>query len=299
MTRTFPVSDRRPLPCPAPGVYEGVPAAEYHQWAAMHSTALSAWCESGLEGAYQWTAGEASETAYMQLGTLFHAAVLEPERFDAEAIERPDVDRRTKEGKAAHAAFVETVGDNTLVAEPGELALVRSMRDALFAHPRGKALKARARRELSIVWDDPDLGFRCKARLDFYHDSGAIVDLKTTSKVAVGLFNNHASNLGYHRQAAWYLRGAVMAGLSVEQGHWTIAVQSAPPFDVLVCDWAEAVLDQAWAEIEVAADRVCAWLDGKPVSGVSADVVTLTLPAWKTTTQAPRNRGWLRGEVVA
>lgn len=291
MTRTFPVSDRRRLPCPAPGIYEGVPAAEYHQWAAMHSTALPAWIVSGKEGACAWDGEPKKDTAAMRLGRLLHSAILEPEDF-AERFVIADGPINERTGKPfgtdtkAYAEWLASL-DRPLVGT-AEAEQVFAMRRAVLTHETGRALKAaNARRELSIVWDDPSLGFRCKARLDFYI-AGLIADLKTSECVEPAHFNSKAWwDYSYHLQTAWYLRGASQVGLSVERGFSYVVVQSRPPHDILVAEWQSEAMDLAWAKIEVAAEQIRKFLDREPLSGVCPEPLMLTVPASEMTTQRP------------
>ena len=65
-------------------------------------------------------------------------------------------------------------------------------------------------REIAIVWDDPETGLRCKARIDFVseYDGWTVVgDLKSSINAAPKQWARAVANYGYHRQAAFYLDG--------------------------------------------------------------------------------------------
>ena len=61
--------------------------------------------------------------------------------------------------------------------------------------------------EVSMFWDDVELGLDCKARMDWYDaDSMKIVDLKFTKSIGK-LCNDKLMDQHFSVQAAWYRRG--------------------------------------------------------------------------------------------
>jgi exodeoxyribonuclease VIII len=83
---------------------DGLPEAEYHAIKALGSSAIKSMAVSPAY--FQQKQAEVSEVKEaLLIGSMFHQLVLEPDRD--EFIAAPDVDRRTKEGKAAYAEFLE------------------------------------------------------------------------------------------------------------------------------------------------------------------------------------------------
>ena len=61
--------------------------------------------------------------------------------------------------------------------------------------------------EVSMFWEDVELGLDCKARMDWYDaDSMKIVDLKFTNNIGK-LSNQRLMDRHFSLQAAWYRRG--------------------------------------------------------------------------------------------
>src|SRR5690606_26208052 len=121
---------------------------------------------------------EFKETPAMRLGTLAHLAILEPERWEAEMIVAPAVDRRTKSGKEAWAAFLtEAAGKEIVSAE--DAALVESIAAAVRSHRGARVLLQGAATEVSLYWRDAHTGVLCKGRMDASARHDVIVDLKT------------------------------------------------------------------------------------------------------------------------
>jgi len=169
-------------------------------------------------------------TAAMQIGTLLHLALLEPERFRAAAIEAPKCDRRTKAGRAAWAEFREQAAGK-LVVTGEEMQLVGRMAGAVISNAIAREwLSAAGKSEHSIIWQDNETGLLCKSRRDLVI-ANAILDLKTCRDASPEAFARSAATFGYFRQAAWYLDGEQATG-GTATGFVFIAVSSEPPHEV-------------------------------------------------------------------
>ena len=264
----LPVSDRYTHPCPGPGVYR-VPSDEYHSWAALHSTASGHWMRSAARGIDRWRTPDERSSASVRLGSALHLAVLEPDDFAAKVVRPPEVDRRTKAGRAEYAAWNEDLPADAVVITPDDFDRCAGMAASIRRHPFARGIVAAdADKELSVVWDDPTLGLRCKSRLDFWHaERELVVDLKTTRDL--DQFGRSAATYGYHRQAAMQLRAAVASALGARRpAHLIVAVESEPPYEVVVYEYDGSALlspsvGQGWGELSrVVAPRVRAWVSG-------------------------------------
>lgn len=146
-------------------------------------------------------------TEAMLFGTLFHSAVLEPEKFEEEYLVAEKHDRRTKVGKAGWAEFVERAEGKTIV-EGKDIYKAKAMYDGVCRNPQARALiEDRGRSEYSLRWTDEETGCKLKMRMDKLNWDGTIVDLKTTEHVGPEAWSRTTHNFGYHRQAAMYLEG--------------------------------------------------------------------------------------------
>jgi len=147
-------------------------------------------------------------TKEMQLGSALHVKLLEPERWEQLIAIAPDVDRRSKNGKAEWEAFL--VGSNGRIGiDEEQCALSDAMAESVQAHDTApNLLSAEGRNELAIRWVDPVTGVLCKAKFDRLLDSGVIVDLKSASDPSPEGWARSAAQYGYHRQTAWYESGA-------------------------------------------------------------------------------------------
>jgi hypothetical protein len=178
----------------------------------VSSSTLKAILKSPLH--YRWAlANPRTPTKAMRLGTLIHAAVLEPERFAREFAVAPPLDLRTKAGKAALEALeAENPGKTVIFAD--DFASIERVRSGLAAHETARALlELRSEREESVFWTDPETGAPCKSRKDLRVDldDGLIVDLKKTSSAERAAFARQVANLHYDLSAVMYTLGDAMA----------------------------------------------------------------------------------------
>lgn len=212
-----------------PGVYFGLPAAEYHAEEAMSSGGIRKILQSPAHFRLMRTQ-PAEPTAAMQFGTVVHAGILEPDTLDTIACVAPDVDRRTKAGKEEWAQFcAESAGRIILSAD--DMQRARVCISAVRAHPAAAKLLDGGHRELSLFWHDGEYGVPCKARFDAYNRR-IIVDVKTTTDASPDAFARTIASFKYHVQAAHYVSGAEHVLNESPDAFVFIAVESEPPHAV-------------------------------------------------------------------
>lgn len=152
-------------------------------------------------------------TPLMKIGTAWHAAVFEPEKFAAEYIQIPEgLDRRTKEGKALWAEL-EASGKEPLTTDGW--AQIVAMAEAARAHPVSRVIFGLpgGMAEASIFWVDPDTGAPCRIRPDYHvppcamFPNGLIIDGKSNDDSSPVGFARNAWNSEMYFQAAFYSDG--------------------------------------------------------------------------------------------
>ncbi len=170
-------------------------------------------------------------SAEMRLGTLLHAALLEPGAWSAR-IAQEKVDGRTKDGKAYNAkiaAYAEANPRALFVTAEEEFAVLE-MHAAVMAHDEAsRFFGADTKREGPIRWRDEVSGLWCKCKIDLLTCNKMVGDVKTTSDIASFPWSAH--RYAYHCQAAHYLAGAWSA-LAADGPMVFIVVASAPPYEV-------------------------------------------------------------------
>lgn len=199
-------------------------------------------------------------TPAMLFGTLVHTLVLEPHTFDNWYVAMPDgIDKRTKEGKALWAEFQANNAGKTIIAQE-TLDEAKKVAQSVKNHPASAMINSDfGCAELSIRWEET-IGSRivqCKARPDFLINpnrssaipGGLVIDVKTAKDAAEG-FAKDAYNLGYHIQAAFYLR-AFKKTYNVEAPPFVFLVaEKEAPFAVMAYRATEEFIAAGEAEVE-------------------------------------------------
>lgn len=144
----------------------------------------------------------------LEIGTAVHTALLEPQHFASRYAVAPEVDKRTKDGKAAWEEFemdARLMGKHVLSAD--EYAKIPAMRDSVHAHPTARSLlQGEGVAEASLFWTDPATGLACRCRPDFWlTGENVFVDVKTTGDME--RFGQSVIDYRYHVQQAFYSDG--------------------------------------------------------------------------------------------
>ena len=212
-------------------------------------------------------------SATMQLGTLIHSAVLEPELFGGEVIVW---DGGIKKGKAWTEFKAEHEGKQIL--KPEELADIFAIKEAVWANPTAAMLIRQTQHEVSLQWEN-ELGMG-KCRADGYNEqTGLVVELKTGSDISPRGFTNIAYRLGYHLAGGWTRMGLQALGLKYTK-YVIICVEQKRPHDVIVYDVTEDWMNEGEKEAtEIAKKWNAARVTGD-YAGQAEDGLVLGLPGW-------------------
>lgn len=271
------------IPARPVGVYADVPFEEYLRWDAVSQSGLGELLRSPAHMKASIESLDVSDSDALRIGRAVHCAVLEPDAFAGSArfgVLPDGTDFRTTAGKALRDKI--KASGATAIKQP-EYDKVCAMRDALFAHSAaGKLLKSDGPTELSLVWVDEATGVLCKARHDKHAASiggGVILDVKSTVDASAEEFAKSVYNFGYHRQGAFYLRGA--SALDLPVAHYAIlAVEKEAPYAVAVFRLMEAALDAGDDEVGALLARYKRCEERGEWPAYPSTVQDLALPDW-------------------
>lgn len=262
------------------GCLRDTPEDYYARWALSNSgmDALAK-CPARLKALLDRGGQGDADTPALLCGRLFHCMALEPEELGSRYRRREHAGT-TKEGRAEIAAAKRD--GVTLI--PGQTwDACEGMAAAVMAHPAlGTARKQRT--EVSVYWTERDGVVPCKARIDMLADipgfGPVAIDLKTTCDASPRELERGILKYGYHRQAAWYLRGLRTVGIDV-RAFVFVAVEKAAPHVVTAYTVAEDALERARRDIEGHIDVFAACATrGQWPGYTSSPIVELDLPAW-------------------
>jgi exodeoxyribonuclease VIII len=241
-------------------------AAEYHGRPEISASMLKA-ARKGAPHLRAFLDGTNKVGPAAALGTAAHSMLLTPRDFDAEIAVSPDVDRRTKAGKAAHAEFAETVGNRTVIT-PDQHETAAIIANAVKNHAAAAALLAGAECETTFIWEGN------KARIDAVNGS-TLIDLKTTRDASPDAYIPAIFRYGVHLQLAWYRRALEYHGTRVDRCV-IIAAENAEPFGVAVYEMDAETMQLG----EAAVDHALAQLNANAANGYAAAPIVVTPPRW-------------------
>lgn len=221
--------------------------SEYRAYQAISRSELFKFKKSPLH--YKYAIEHPEEpTPALNFGSAAHKFILEREDFDKEFAIAPNVDRRTKEGKAIFAEFQEQAEGKTVISID-DFEKIKEMAKAIDEHPIASQL-IKGKHEVSLFWVDEQTGEECKIRPDCIHEDGngvVIVDYKTTSTVEDGAFEKSCRKYGYKLQAGMYREG-FFQNFFEDAGFAFIAQEKEAPFAVRVYVCTDDYINEGYDE---------------------------------------------------
>lgn len=179
-----------------------------------------------------YACGVYEETASMRKGQATHSFLLGDE---ASVVVYPGAVRRGKE----FDAFAEDNRGSTILLA-SEMRDAEGMRKSILAHPRAMALLD-GTREHRYTWKW--MGRYCRGTPDV-HTPDRVVELKTARTSDPRRFPFQARSMHYPSQLAWYQNGLELAGLPMPPACFIVAVESSPPYPVVVYDLTTELVEQ-------------------------------------------------------
>ena len=222
--------------------------SEYRAYPAISRSDLMKFKKSPLHYKYAKENPEEEQSPALVFGSAAHKYILERDDFESEFAVAPNVDKRTKEGKAIWAEFVENSGDR-MVISIDDFEKIQDMAAAIDAHPIANDL-IKGQHEVSLFWTDAETGEECKVRPDCIHEYGngvVIVDYKTTTSCEDGAFEKSCRKYGYKMQSGMYREG-YFQNFFEDAGFAFIAQEKEAPYAVRVYFCTEEYLSEGYDE---------------------------------------------------
>lgn len=230
-----------------PGLYR-MTAEQYRAVDAVNWSALKHIASSPKHYRHALTAS-APDTESQRAGSMFHTALLEPEKFaeryavlPADAPRRPSAAQwnAKKPSPDSIAAMEWWTNWNQLYAaceivEHHEWQAAYNMANAVRTDANaGRYLAGAQLIEIAVIWRDPATGLMCKARPDLVarrDDALVLLDVKSCRPADACTFGARAAAYGYHCQLAHYRNGLAENGVKVSECG-IISCESIVPHDV-------------------------------------------------------------------
>lgn len=204
-------------------------AEEYHAHQAVGSSSLRTLIQQS-PAHYLWNRENPGEsTPAQRLGTIIHAAILEPGLYRESVVVEPEF-----AGKGSREAKENWHLENhgKMILKRDQVDMISGILKAISANKKASQLIAAGRAEESLFWTDPETGIELKARPDFFRDAHQVIDVKSTADAGYQSFKKDIGNYMYHVQAAVYLDGASHIFDRKFDEFIILAVEKEPPYAV-------------------------------------------------------------------
>jgi hypothetical protein len=208
----------------------------------------------------------------MNLGSLLHCMLLYSQQFTELFAVAPDVDRRTKDGKAAWEQFVAEAGDKIVVTGE-DVDTANEIASRVFSNAEAKRT-IHGCTEFEKEWSTIINGLPFRGFIDGVSDD-YILELKTTSDGNPKTFIRDFHNRMYYMQSALY-------HYVTKKKVLYLVVETKPPYNFFIAPITQDYLDYGWMDVQRLTDlfNMCmalnAWDSGYDFNGP----VTLELPQW-------------------
>lgn len=187
------------------------------------------------------------ETKALRMGTFVHSAILEPETLGSLYAIAPDVDKRTKEGKAIFAEFATAnVGKTILDAEESATGHLIASFGRLALKKHGVTFDA-----TEVMYAVDYNGVPLKAAIDGVAGD-YLWDIKTTDDASPSGMLKAIRNYRYNLQAYWYRLVYEIATGCRPLGFRFLFIEKEPPFATAICEVGPDLMSWAVADFEKA-----------------------------------------------
>jgi exodeoxyribonuclease VIII len=236
------------------------------------------------------TLPQSEESSAFRLGSAVHCAILEPKQFDARYVQKPECDRRTKEGKLQFAEFATQHGGKTFL-DADELSQVNAMTEAVATHPIASQLLYDGMPEQTWRQRQSNALGALQCRTDWFSSLGCelsegqpyVLDIKTVESLDSDAFRNFeraAFSYGYHRQAGFYLPLINEIFKRTVTRMYYVAVEKVEPFGVAVYKLSDDAIARGQDENIADLVRLKRSLETNEWPNIEPTLHELKLPAW-------------------
>lgn len=251
-----------------------MPNEDYHRYDGISNSGLSLVARSPAHYAYR---SKFEQTRHMEIGTAFHTALLEPQRYASEYVTTHGVnDRRKSEYKEAAKHYG---ADCTLTDKEGAGidVMIESVRANQYAT---EVLNQDGWAELSAFIEDPETGVLMRCRFDWLTTDGRAVDVKKTQDCRQRPFQRAIHTYRYHCQQAMYSHiYRLITGEDIGAYH-ILAIEEQPPCANVLYTLDDLAVSHGHKEYRETLESYAKAVDSGVWSGYDAQADVIGLPEY-------------------
>jgi hypothetical protein len=266
-----------------PKIIPKMPFDEYCRIDAVNVSTLLLLAGTTPESAHHRMLTGGDETEATLRGHATHAAVLEPDVFDALYARQPEFgDCRTKGNRDKRDQWRESHAHSILL-DADEYDLCCLIRDRLKQTPHLNALfSGPGQNEITILWRDEPTGLACKGRIDrltTYMSWQTLIDLKTARSIGDHDISKSIAMYHYHTRLAWYMDSLN----AIKRSEWRPVIVwacTAAPYEQRATEFDDCDIDEGRMEYRTLLDQYAKCKAENIWPTYPAGIDVLGLPRW-------------------
>jgi hypothetical protein len=262
-----------------PGVHSALDEPVYHSLPGLSSTGIKKMLDAPAVFEQYQKEGDKPRGVF-DVGSAAHAKILGVGAgiiaYPAEHL-TPSGNVSTKKDTEKWAAEQRKAGLTPV--SPDQIARVDAMAEAVLRHPDAGPLLEHGEAEVSLIWDDPETGARCRGRIDYVRTNSLLVDLKTAEGPRPATWGSTSAKLRYPEQRVHYGNGwQVLTGETAR--FLQVVVDKVAPHMVFVTEYDEPTEDKAAANVRHAIDQYAKAQASGQWPGLPTGIHRISAPRW-------------------
>jgi hypothetical protein len=148
-------------------------------------------------------------------------------------------------------------------------------------HDKARVILGTGEAEVALAWIDPETGIKCKVKIDWWHGTRTLADVKSALDVTRDGFSKACARMQYALSAAMYCEG--VSQVTGEEPEWAfIACEKEAPNTVAVYRASDAFLRRGHQDFRRAMRRLaeCRSRNHFPMLQGDGDWESIDLPRW-------------------
>ena len=266
------------------GIIDDLDIQEYHFTDAKSAHNLMdfiLWCG---EGSVSQDEIPIKETPAMLEGSLIHH-MIQFQEYESRYALAPDVDRRTKAGKAEFAEFESQLGHRKAISR-AQLDMAKGCMDAAWSHPVARLFLENGKMERSGFCEIMGLPVKARPDIDCSHipasdNFPALVDIKTRKVRAANedAWLKDFYHTGLYIQAGLQILVWRELGYHVDE-YFHLLVERGSPYCVNVIKLPPAWKSVCILQVHSAIEKWKSWLSNGSPKSYGLEMKTLAFPDW-------------------
>ena len=267
------------------GIFGEMPMEEYHATKALNSSRMRTGADVSFEVAQHDSTMPNEETVEQFNGNIIHH-IFETKETDSKYAIAPDVDRRTKAGKAVYAEFEEQLPVGVRPITQVQHKMAHGCLENALSHSESKMFLEHGMFERSYFCELQNVEVKARPDIDMSHIATSynfpcLVDIKSRGKGRAkrDIWNYEYWSSHMYLQCGLQIMTARKLGIEVDN-YFYLLVEKVPPYQVNVVPVDAESIHWSIRATQNLIEQWKAWLDNGCPKSYGLKQKAITTPEW-------------------